>query len=51
MPRLYAVDVTIERIPVLLQARPQGMLLIIDELAGWFHNMSRYRADGTISSG
>jgi hypothetical protein len=42
LPRLYAVDATIERIAVLLQARPQGMLLMIDELAGWFHNMSRY---------
>ncbi len=41
-PRLYASDVTIERLAVLLQARPQGMLLISDELSGLFLNMSRY---------
>jgi hypothetical protein len=41
-PRLYVKDATIERITVLLQAHPQGMLLVADELAGWFHNMSRY---------
>jgi hypothetical protein len=41
-PRLYVTDATIEKVAVLLQARPQGMLLIADELAGWFHNMSRY---------
>jgi hypothetical protein len=41
-PRLYASDVTIERLAVLLQARPRGMLVIADELAGVFLNMSRY---------
>jgi len=41
-PRLYVSDVTIERLAVLLQARPQGMLLISDELASLFLNMSRY---------
>ena len=41
-PRLYVSDVTIERLAVLLQARPQGMLLLSDELAGLFLNMSRY---------
>jgi hypothetical protein len=41
-PRLYTTDVTIERMTALLQARPQGMLLMIDELAGLFKNMSRY---------
>jgi len=41
-PRLYTSDVTIERMAQLLQARPQGMLLLSDELAGWFKNMSRY---------
>ena len=41
-PRLYVSDVTIERLAILLQARPQGMLLISDELAGLFLNMSRY---------
>jgi hypothetical protein len=41
-PRLYVSDVTIERLAVLLQARPHGMLLLSDELAGLFLNMSRY---------
>lgn len=41
-PRLYTIDVTIERMAELLAARPRGMLLISDELAGWFTNMSRY---------
>jgi Protein of unknown function (DUF3987) len=41
-PRLYVSNVTIERLAVLLQARPQGMLLLSDELAGLFLNMSRY---------
>jgi hypothetical protein len=41
-PRLYTTDTTIEQLGVLLSARPQGMLLLTDELAGWFQNMSRY---------
>ena len=41
-PRLYAADTTIERLAVLLQARPSGLLLIVDELAGLFANMGRY---------
>src|SRR5262249_27999516 len=40
--RLYVSDVTIERIAVLLQVRPRGMLLIADELSGLFLNMGRY---------
>jgi hypothetical protein len=41
-PRLYATDPTIEKLAPLLQARPRGMLLIRDELAGLFANMARY---------
>jgi Protein of unknown function (DUF3987) len=41
-PRLYVSNVTIERLAVLLEARPQGMLMLSDELAGLFLNMSRY---------
>ena len=41
-PRLYVSNATIERLAVLLQARPQGMLMLSDELAGLFLNMSRY---------
>jgi hypothetical protein len=41
-PRLYVSDSTIEKLAVLLQARPHGMLVIRDELAGLFLNLSRY---------
>ena len=41
-PRLYVSDSTIERLAVLLQARSNGMLVIRDELAGLFLNLSRY---------
>ncbi len=41
-PRLYISNATIERLGVLLQARPQGLLMLADELAGLFLNMSRY---------
>ncbi len=42
-PRLYVTDPTIERLAALLVARPRGMMLIRDELAGFFANMTRYR--------
>jgi hypothetical protein len=41
-PRLFTSDVTVERLAMLLQARPSGMLLVDDELSGWFETMSRY---------
>jgi hypothetical protein len=41
-PRLVVVDVTIEKLCELLVARPKGMLLLIDELAGLLLNMQRY---------
>lgn len=41
-PRLYVSDATIERIGVLLQGRQSGMLMLSDELASLFSNMSRY---------
>jgi Protein of unknown function (DUF3987) len=41
-PRLYLSSVTIERIAMLSAARPSGMLVIADELAGLFLNTSRY---------
>jgi hypothetical protein len=41
-PRLHVSNVTIERLAVLLQARPQGMLMLCDELSALFLNMSRY---------
>jgi hypothetical protein len=41
-PRLFVSDGTIERLAELLIARPQGIIRIIDELAGMFANMQRY---------
>jgi hypothetical protein len=41
-PRLYVSNSTIEKLAVLLQVRPQGLLLLADELAGLFLNLSRY---------
>ena len=41
-PRLCVSDSTIEKLAILLQARPHGMLYIRDELAGLFLNLSRY---------
>jgi Protein of unknown function (DUF3987) len=41
-PRLCLSDGTIERIAVLLEARPQGMAFVADELARLFLNMKRY---------
>ena len=41
-PRLFVSNATIEKLAKLLLPRPQGMLLICDELAGLFLNLSRY---------
>ena len=41
-PRLYATDPTIESLAPLFVARPRGMMLIRDELSGFFANMCRY---------
>jgi hypothetical protein len=35
-PRLHISNATVEKIAVLLKARPRGMLMIVDELAGLF---------------
>ena len=41
-PRLFVTDSTIERLAELIKARPSGALMIIDELAALFLNLSRY---------
>jgi hypothetical protein len=41
-PQLYVSNATVERLGELLQARPQGMLQLMDELTALFMNMSRY---------
>ena len=42
-PRLFVSDVTVERLAVLLQGRPSGLVSICDELSGLFSNMGRYK--------
>jgi Protein of unknown function (DUF3987) len=41
-PQLYVSNATIERLAELLKAQPRGALLLSDELAALFLNMSRY---------
>jgi hypothetical protein len=41
-PRLFISNTTIERVAPLLQAQPQGALVMLDELSAHFSNMSRY---------
>jgi Protein of unknown function (DUF3987) len=41
-PRLYATDSTIERLALLLETRPNGIMLFRDELSGLFGNLRRY---------
>jgi hypothetical protein len=40
--RMFVADSTIERLAELLRARSQGLILVRDELAALFMNMSRY---------
>jgi hypothetical protein len=42
VPRLFVTDATIERLAELIKARPSGALMIVDELAALFLNLSRY---------
>ena len=41
-PKLYVSDGTIERVGELLNARPQGVVRVLDELSAMFINMKRY---------
>jgi hypothetical protein len=42
MPRLSVNDCTIERLALLLEARPRGVTYVADELARLFQNLERY---------
>ena len=42
VPRLMVRDATIEKMAVILNASPKGLLQWRDELAGWFNSMERY---------
>ncbi|PRX37224.1 Protein of unknown function [Meinhardsimonia xiamenensis] len=41
-PRLMLNDATIERVAVILERHPRGVLQLRDELAGWLEGMARY---------
>jgi hypothetical protein len=46
-PRLRQTDVTIERVATLLaNAAPKGLLIVRDELSGWFSGMNSYNEAG-----
>ena len=45
MPRLVVTDATVEKLGMILEKQPRGVLLFRDELAGWLMNwlmMTRY---------
>jgi hypothetical protein len=44
VPRLAVNDCTLERLGVICERQPRGLLQARDELAGWLENMSRYSA-------
>lgn len=46
-PRLFVADATVEKLAVILQRQPRGLLQARDELAGWLQNMSRYSNGGS----
>jgi hypothetical protein len=46
-PRLYVADATVQKLAVLLQVRPCGLLMMCDELASLFLNMTRYANGGS----
>jgi hypothetical protein len=49
-PHLFVSDVTVESMGQLLQARPHGMLMVMDELAAWFGSMNRYSSGAGVGS-
>ena len=42
LPRLSVSDATVERLAVLVERQPRGLLMARDELSGWLVNMARY---------
>lgn len=45
-PSYYTSDTTIEALADLLQDNPRGLLLMRDELDGWFRSFTRYKTGG-----
>jgi hypothetical protein len=44
--RIVAKDTTVERLAILLQENPRGLLLGRDELSGWFGSFNQYKQRG-----
>lgn len=47
--RVFASDVTIEKLAEMVEDNPRGLLISRDELRGWFGSFSRYRGPGADS--
>jgi Protein of unknown function (DUF3987) len=45
-PRIRVSDTTIEKLGALAASLPRGLLMVRDELAGWFGNFDRYGGNG-----
>lgn len=48
-PRILIGSVTVEKLGLLFAAFPRGLLLMIDEGAGWLGNLGKYGGDGDAS--
>jgi hypothetical protein len=46
-PRVRVADATVEALAALAASLPRGLLLVRDELAGWFGGFDRYGAGGS----
>ena len=44
MPQPRVADATIEKLIAISSKQPRGVLCVRDELAGWFHGLTRYSA-------
>jgi hypothetical protein len=42
VPRLFVNDCTIERLGIIAERQPRGVLQVRDELSGWLESMQRY---------
>jgi Protein of unknown function (DUF3987) len=45
--RLLISDITVEKVAELVSQNPKGLILCMDELAGWFSSFARYKSAGS----